>query len=354
MRNARNVFPLLFLIAACSLASATAQDPQLRFGTSVPPDVEMIYERGLSWLAEHQTESGNWGSQAASHGYGSGGAGVTGMAIMAFLASGEDPNFGKYSEHIRRAVRSIIKEQSGSTGYLGSSMYHHGFGMLGLSEVYGVLDEDTLWTGADSGKQRSVGQALELAVRCAVTSQKNNQWGGWRYSPESRDADTSVAGAVMMGLMAARNAGMKVPDECIDKGLDYFKKMTSTRGGVGYSGGVGGLGGSKNLQAIASLVFAIGHRKELAEYQGVMKQTAGNIQHEEGSYPFYFRYYMAQALFQGDFAAWEKWNTKTIRQLKEMQSDDGSFTSSHGPVYGTAMSMLALALNYRFLPIYER
>jgi hypothetical protein len=63
---------------------------------------------------------------------------------------------------------------------------------------------------------------------------------------------------------------------------------------------------------------------------------------------------MAQALFQGDFAAWDKWNTKTIRQLKPLQNDDGSFASSHGPAYGTSMSLLALALNYRFLPIYER
>jgi hypothetical protein len=231
-------------------------------------------------------------------------------------------------------------------------MYHHGFGMLGLAEVYGVLDESDLWT--DGKESRSIGEALELAVRCAVTSQKNNQWGAWRYSPESRDADTSVSGAVMMGLLAARNAGIKVPDESINKGIEYFRKMTSSRGGVGYSGAVGGLGGSKNLQAIATLIYAVGRRKDLNEYKAVLQQSQTNITHNEGSYPFYFRYYMAQALFQGDFVAWDKWNSKTIRQLKDMQSDDGSFQSSHGPVYGTAMSLLALALNYRFLPIYER
>lgn len=345
---------VLTLFVVFAVECCMAQDPQLRFGTNVPPDVEIIYERGLTWLAEQQKQTGNFGDQVASHGYGSGGAGVTGMSLMVFLASGEDPNFGKYSENVRRCVRSLISNQSSSTGYLGDSMYHHGFGMLGLAEVYGVLDEETLWNGGNSNEQRSVGEALELAVRCAVTSQKNNQWGGWRYSPEARDADTSVSGAVMMGLMAARNAGIKVPDECIDKGLAYFKKMTSSRGGVGYSGGVGGLGGSKNLQAIATLVYAIGRRKDFSEYDAVLKQTVGNIEHREGSYPFYFRYYMAQALFQGDFEAWQKWNTKTIRQLKEMQNDDGSFRSGHGPVYGTAMSLLALALNYRFLPIYER
>ena len=63
---------------------------------------------------------------------------------------------------------------------------------------------------------------------------------------------------------------------------------------------------------------------------------------------------MAQAVFQGDFEAWEKWNRETIRILKDRQQEDGSFACSHGVAYGTSMSLLALALNYRFLPIYER
>ncbi len=60
---------------------------------------------------------------------------------------------------------------------------------------------------------------------------------------------------------------------------------------------------------------------------------------------------MAQALFQGDYEAWQKWNGATARQLKDTQSTDGSFNNS---AYSTGMSLLALALNYRFLPIYER
>jgi len=346
---------VVFAMTAWLPVHCRAQDPQLRFGNQVPPDVEVIYERGLSWLAENQDEDGDWNAGQATHSHGAGGPGTTGMCVMAFLASGEDPNFGQYSSNIRLAVESMIEGQSASTGYLGGSMYHHGFGMLGLSEVYGTLNDDLLWKGKNKGSnRRTIGEALELAVRCAATSQKNSQWGGWRYSPSARDADTSVSGAVLMGLLAARNAGIKVPDECIDKALDYFKKMTSSRGGVGYAGSVGGMGGSKNLQAIASLVYAIGKRKEISEYKAVLGQVTTNLEQQQNSYPFYFRYYMAQALFQGDFEAWDKWNTMTIRQLKELQSDDGSFNSGHGPAYGTAMSMLALALNYRFLPIYER
>ena len=40
-----------------------------------------------------------------------------------------------------------------------------------------------------------------------------------------------------------------------------------------------------------------------------------------------------------------------LRELHELQRDDGSFT---GGAYATGMSLLGLALNYRFLPIYER
>ncbi|MBL8818117.1 MAG: squalene--hopene cyclase [Planctomyces sp.] len=344
------------LISTILTGTAYCQDPDLRFGAGVPPEVDAIYDRGLDWLARNQLEDGSWPGGDDGHG-GSGNCGITGMCIMAFLASGEDPNFGQYSVPIRKAVQSLILSQSAKTGYLPGSMYHHGFAMLGLAEVYGVLDEQLLWEGMPDVKQssrRSIGEALELAVRCAVTAQKVNSAGGWRYSPDSKDADTSVAGAVLMGLLASRNAGIRVPDESIENALGYFRQMTSTQGYVGYSGGAGGFSGSRNLQAIATLVYAIGRRKDLDEFTAVQRQLGADLEYQDHSYPEYFRYYMAQAMFQSDVVAWGKWNQMTIRQLKGMQSQDGSFASSHGAAYGTSMSLLCLGLNYRFLPIYER
>jgi hypothetical protein len=40
--------------------------------------------------------------------------------------------------------------------------------------------------------------------------------------------------------------------------------------------------------------------------------------------------------------------------LKESQQADGSFKGDMGNEVATSLSLLALALNYRFLPIYER
>src|SRR5262245_9954455 len=99
----------LTFIAFCDASSARAQVTQIHVGEVVPRDVREMYDRGLQYLTKTQTDKGNWTD-------GQGGPGVTGMALMAYLASGEDPNFGLYSNQIRKAVRSIIKDQNASTG----------------------------------------------------------------------------------------------------------------------------------------------------------------------------------------------------------------------------------------------
>ncbi len=335
----------LIALTCGPVGSAIAQPPTAQVGEVVPRDVREMYDRGLQFLATTQTESGSWA------GGGEQGPGVTGMAVLALLASGEDANFGIYSSHIRKALRSIITAQNASTGIIGASMYHHGFAMLALSEAYGAVDERNLWP--DGKGPRSIGQALELAVRAAITSQKTNPSNAWRYSPNGRDADTSVSGAVMIGLLAARNAGVEVPDEAIDKAIAYFKSMTSKSGDVAYSG-IGNMGTSMARSSIATLSYAVARRKDLPEYKATLEYLKQRIEEPAGGYLEYTRYYEAQALFQGDLESWEKWNKLLVRQLKEAQLPDGSIRGQFGPTISTSLSLLSLALNYRFLPIYER
>ena len=352
MKTARAAAWIALGAVACLLAPAgnsPAQGPPgPKAGEVVPRDVREMYDRGLHYLATTQSERGDW-----QNAYGSGPA-VTGLALLAFLASGEDPNFGLYSNNVRKALRVVIQEQDAGTGFLGGGSYQHGFGMLALAEAYGAVDERNLWPDAKTAGRRSVGQALELAVRAAITSQKKNTFGGWRYSPDANDADTSVSGSILMGLLAARNAGIEVPDEAIDRAIAYYKSMTSTGGQVGYSGGVGGFGESHARSSIACLVYAIARRKDLPEFKATIGYLSASLEQAGGAYPEYTRYYQAQALFQGDVVAWEKWNKLLVRQLKQMQQPDGSIPGQFGPALGTSMSLLALALNYRFLPIYER
>ncbi|RFC47975.1 MAG: hypothetical protein DVB23_000818 [Verrucomicrobia bacterium] len=336
------VVPLLFWAEE---ARAQAGSGTIRYGDEVPPEVDQIYAKGLDSLVRTQAAEGYW--------EGDRGAGVTGLCVMAMLASGEDPNFGRYATAIRRGLRHMISEQNTETGYLGQSMYHHGFGMLSLAEAYGAVDDELLWVGSGvSG--RTIGEALQAAVGLAEAAQRGNRWRGWRYNPDSNDADTSVSGAVLMGLLAAKNAGMAVTDEAVQGALAYFKSNTGANGMVAYTGGLAGIGESMNRSAIATLVYSVGGKKDWKEYTATLAYISGRLDHEETAHPLYFQYYMAQALFQGDFEAWKTWNRSLVRMLDERQSPDGSFEGSRGEAYGTAMSLLALALNYRFLPIYER
>lgn len=335
------------------------QSESLRFGMEVSPDVELITKNGLKYLAESQNASGTWEGGTVSHGTGSENCGVAGLAALAMMACGEDPNAGPYAKNIRASLRYLITNQNPETGYLPGSMYHHGFAMLALAEAYGTIDESLLWSDAtqpvSAERKRTIGQALRLAVEMACRSQEQNPSHAWRYTPTSKDADTSVTGAILVGLLAARNAGVAVPDRNVDDALEYLSQLTSRRNGMTmYQSTFGGMGDGPNLSAITALVLSISQHRDSEKYEAAKKRIVLMVNHNEETHPHYNLYYMSQALFQTDFEAWSRWNEMTIRRLRRLQKPDGSFESTHGHAYATAMSCLALALNYRFLPIYER
>jgi len=300
--------------AGCLLIGPTDSQAQPTIteylGNRIPTKIETLYVKGINYLRDIQTDTGSFGS--ARYGNQSG---VVGMGVLAMLAHGEDPNFGPYSKNIKAGVDYIITNARPSNGYLGESMYNHGFATLALAEAYGTVDND------------KIGPALQKAVDMLLTSQENNPKGGWRYSPESSDADSTVSGAQLMALLAARNAGLEIPDKAIERALQYMKSCQDSSGGIGYTRSGGG-----NSQSGYSM----------------------------SSYPYYNLYYSSQAYFHassvegGMMKEWAVWNDQNVRQLELSQLPDGNWDGSHGPVFSTSAALLSLALNYRLLPIYER
>lgn len=331
---------LVALTAAPSLASAQI----VRHGSPVSAELRSAYEKALGFLVKGQADDGNWG----------GSTGVTAICLMALIASGEDPNFGRYAEQVRKSIRFIASKQDETTGFIATGMYEHGFSMLALADCYGAVDDELIF-GRDR-KGKSVGKMLELAVRCAITSQEQNPYKAWRYSPNTRDADTSVSGAVFMGLLGARNAGIEVPNEVVDSALDYYSSMATASGMVGYAGSFG-LGESGARSAIATLVFSIAKRKDTDTFKAVSSYVLDNADSNPRSFPEYWRYYTAQAVFQADHKIWLRWNEENTRWLVGLQRDDGAIPipgAAGGVHYATGMALLSSALTYCFLPIYER
>jgi len=295
---------------------------------SVTPDLERCVRRGLSYLAETQLESGCWGRRSTA---------IAGLSMMAFLAHGELPDEGKYGHVIRRAVNFIVSSQQ-SNGLLGTgSMYDHGFATLALGEVYGVIDDER------------VGPALKRATDLIIAAQ--NSLGAWRYSVGATDADTTVSGAVMIGLRAAATAGMEVPLSTIQRGVAFYKSCFCPGGGFGYTGP----GGPNQPRAgIGLLVLSLSGAYHSME----AKATADwLLTHGFGGkgYFYYKCYYCSQAMFQAGGKYWQQWNTVMTPILISMQLPNGSWPAGNmGPALSTAFALLSLEVNYNYLPIYQR
>lgn len=313
-------------LAAQSLTPFSNRDP-------IPPQLDPMYQRGERFLVATQNADGSWGDNYGSQ------PGVVGLAVKALMGRGEDPNTGPNAVAIRRGLEFILSQQDQATGYIGQSMYNHGFAATALAEAYGEV------------RMPGLGAALQRSVDLILTSQRNNRHGSWRYNPNSMDADTSVAGAVVVALFAARNAGVYVPDESIRRALDYFDRMRAPSGGYGYTTSSAP---NFNRTAIGVLVFSLAGRDDESHQEDGLSFLSRNLSYRDSTYPFYFEYYMAQALFQKCPETWREWNALNIRYMASTQSPDGSWTSSKGTTFSTAGALLSLALNYRYLPIYER
>jgi hypothetical protein len=314
-------------------AMGAGQDLPRRPDDVIPAQVELIYERGLKYLAQSQNAKGCWNDGVGGE------PGVVGLCVAAFLAHGEDPNHGSYAKTIRSGLDYILSQQNESNGYIGNSMYNHAFATKALAESYGVIDHP------------KIAPALKKAVELILNAQKRNHFGAWRYTPESRDADTTVTGGQLVTLFAARNAGLAVPDEAIKKGLAYLATCRGSDGSVGYTSSSGG---KPTLTAIGLLCSSLAKERDSKGYLASLNFLKGNLDYRDRYYPYYYEYYMAQALFHADEEVWKDWNARNARYLGTIQGRDGSFPGNQGASFSTAGALLSLALNYRYLPIYEK
>jgi hypothetical protein len=324
--------PAAFAPAAPAVPSASLRE------CNVTPEIERAVTRGLDYLAKTQQPDGSWGAGADNYGRV---PGIVGLAVMAFLAHGESPDEGKYGLVIRKAVDYILRTQQ-ANGLLsdnsGSPMYSHGFATLALAEVYGVIDDPR------------VGGALKRAVGLIVRAQ-NNQ-GGWRYSVQPADADTTVSGAQMMALRAAANAGIEVPLDTVKRGVEYYKSCFCDGGGFGYTG----RGGPGQARAgIGMLVLCLSGEYRSKEVKATADWIAANSRFNQDGYGYYATYYCSQAMYQAGGNYWRDWNSAMTTAIIAMQQLDGSWAQiSAGQVGDTAFALLSIEINYNLLPIYQR
>jgi hypothetical protein len=228
--------PLLAVLAGLLLVAApgpTAADPA-GHEPLVDARTQRAIELGTRYLMRQQLEDGAWPSDAGKkineryavfeNGRSVPHVGVTSLAILALLAGGHMPGRGPYGRAMDRGIDFIftqVQPQGYIAGY-GTRMYSHAFATLALAEIYGV------------SRRERVRNHLQDAVEFTVKSQ--NKTGGWRYVPFTNDSDMSVTVCQVVALRAARNVGIKVPRQTIDRALRYVIESAITPADRGPAG----------------------------------------------------------------------------------------------------------------------
>jgi hypothetical protein len=244
----------------------------------------------------------------------------------------------------------------------GSRMYGQGIITLMLAEALGMGVDDV----QDRRVREQLQKAIDLILRAqAVPKGDRREDGGWRYNPNSTDTDLSVTAWELIALRAAKNAGMDVPKEAIDRAVAYVKRCyheydrDRTKGYFCYrpqeshmrfGSGAGGL-----------LVLQICGEYDAPEVKGAadyfLDYEIPGLNSDE--YFYYGIYYYAQGMFQvrGKYAEHAKkvlWELLLNIQQKDGSWPLGSKDHDSGTVYVTCMAMLSMSIHYHFLPIYQR
>jgi hypothetical protein len=306
--------------------------------------VDQSVTRALEYLQRSQGPEGYWRSGAGRN------PGVTALAVMAFLSAGHVPGEGSYGETVEKGIRWVLAIQQGN-GLIAvdsnQEMYHHGICTLMLAEVAGMTNERL---GVE------VRQKLEKAVAVILRAQRTSgvHAGGWRYQARGRDSDISVTGWQVMALRAAKDLGCDVPPRAIERAIQYISLCHDTlSGGYFYQPGVSLSPACTGTSVLALEICG----KEQHGRPELSKAGSYMLKHPpwKARFPCYGMYYCTQAMYQLGDNYWNVYRPQLYDALLRTQHANGSWDGENiGPDYGTAMAVLALTVDYGFLPIYQR
>jgi hypothetical protein len=315
----------------------------------ITPELDRAVARGIKYLVTQQTADGAFGDGR----YGKNVA-VSALAGIALMADGNLPGRGPHGDAVAKCVEYVLSNCTES-GLIASDaangpMYGHGFATLFLGEVYGMTAG-----GGDTVQSKRLHEAIVKAVH--LIEQTQNEQGGWRYNPVPYDADVSVTICQIMGLRAARNAGIEVSKQTIDRAVDYVRRCQNPDGGFKYQLESGASGWPRSAAGVSSLYYA-GIYQDDAIDRGIAylhkEAMPGQAQASKAHY-YYGHYYCVQAMYLAGGDAWAKWWPAIREELIRSQAEDGSWEDrSVGYTYATAMSLIILQMPKRYLPIFQK
>ena len=330
-------------------------------------DTEAAVQAALKWLADIQAADGRW--DASQHEAGretpidgryrrnagiEADTGMSGLALLALLASGHTHVGGSYQETVRRGLEYLLRSQDGAGSLAGqadsfAAMYCHAMAAFALSEAYGMTGDNRLR------------EPVRRAIAYTVAAQ-HSTGGSWRYRPGD-PGDTSQLGWQFMALKSAELAGIPLAESTRQGIYRYLRSACSGRHG-GLSSYRPGEQVTRTMTAEALVCWQfLGLSREHPACNEAGDYLLGELP-GQGRANVYYWYYATLAMrkLQGEY--WRRWNDALRIQLLTTQRRSGALAGSWDPdptwgayggrIYSTALSALCLEVYYRYLPLYEK
>jgi hypothetical protein len=360
----RNAFLVLTGLAvtapAWSAAPAAAQDGPPRERAAIArvefdARTREAVDLGLAWLASRQNANGSWTNRVGYklyedyYGEEHESVDVTAIACMALVSAGNVPGRGRYGRNVELGVRwllSKVREEDGYITHAGSRMYSHAFATLFLGEIYGMT------------RDPAIKPSLKRAVDLIVNSQ--NREGGWRYQPIPVDADLSVTVSTVQALRAARNAGIAVPTETINRAMRYVTRC-ATRRGFSYQAvneyGMNDTRVSFALTAAGCVALFSAGIYESRELRDALEnvETWQRLLVPGKLHYYYGHYYASQMMYLAGPERWGPYYRRVREEILAMQDrNQGYWQDDVGRTYATAMACVILQMPCEYLPIFQK
>jgi hypothetical protein len=330
---------------------------------------EQAVNDALSWFARNQEADGRWvpqrfgaGRETRVLGHDRDHAGIrsdtglTGLALLTFLAAGHTHLEGDYRDTVQRGLNFLVSQQANDGNLAGPAklfarMYCHGMATLAVCEALAMTGDPQLRP------------CVERAVRYTLDAQDPTT-GGWRYQPGDRDGDMSQFGWQVMALKSAEMAGIATPSQTRSGMLRFLRSVSQGqhRGLASYRPNAS-VSRTMTAEALACRYFL----NVQQDYRSINEATLFLSQERPGSSPgkpnLYYWYYATLALRQSESEAWRRWNSSLQQALLSSQDTSGDLAGSWSPdtvwgsyggrVYSTALATLCLEVYYRYLPVYQ-
>ena len=179
-------------------------------------------ERGLRWLAGAQKKDGRWAAEA----WNDYDVGVTGLAVLAFLAAGyTDREFAGSEPYATNVPGSATFRASRTTACSSRARC--------AAHARRPRDRDA--RDVRGGRDERATRARRRRTRLNFVAARN-PYLAWRYDPRGGENDTSVTGWCVMALKSGKYAGLEVDPDAFEGARQWIDKMTEPNfGQCGYN-----------------------------------------------------------------------------------------------------------------------